>query len=144
MKGLSPTHTRNDSDRLTLYVIIPVYNEKTTLPDILQRVLHVPLAKEALVVDDGSTDGTRELLNQISEDGVKVIRRDTDQGKGAAIRTAMPYVQGQFLIIQDADLEYDPRDYLALIRALGSNDGGVVYGSRILNQANKASKYSAK
>ncbi len=144
MKGLSPTHTRNDSDRLTLYIVIPIHNEKTTLPDILQRVLHVPRAKEALVVDDGSTDGTRELLNQISEDGVKVIRRDTDQGKGAATRTAMPYVQGQFLIIQDADLEYDPRDYLALIRALGSSDGGVVYGSKILNQANKASKYSAK
>ena len=119
-----------------LSVIMPVYNEQATLPDILQRVLTVPIDKEILIVDDGSTDGTWDFLRQVSDKRIKVYRHATNRGKGSAIRTALPHVEGQFVIIQDGDLEYDPMDYLSLIRALDDSDG-VVYGSRNLRQANR-------
>ena len=115
-----------------LSVIIPVYNEAATLPELLKRVMGVPVEKEILIVDDGSTDGTREFLDRISDTGVSVLRHEANRGKGAAIRTALPHTRGQFVIIQDGDLEYDPMDYLVLLRAIHDSDG-VVYGSRNLN-----------
>lgn len=118
-----------------LSVIMPIYNEKATLPEILQSVLAVPVDKEIIVVDDGSTDGTGEFLKNISDKGIKVVRYESNRGKGSAIRTALPLVEGQLVIIQDGDLEYDPRDYLALMRALDDSQG-VVYGSRNLRLAN--------
>lgn len=122
-------------DKPILSVIMPVYNELPALPEILKRVLLVPVAKEVLVVDDGSTDGTRACLDQISDKTITVLHHETNRGKGAAIRTALPYVRGQYVVIQDGDLEYDPMDYLALIRAVPGSDG-VVYGSRNLNPNN--------
>jgi dolichol-phosphate mannosyltransferase len=119
-----------------LSVIMPVYNELPTLPEILKRVLLVPVAKEVLVVDDGSTDGTWDFLKHISDERIKVFRHATNRGKGSAIRTALPYVEGQLVIIQDGDLEYDPMDYLALMRAVDDSQG-VVYGSRNLCKANR-------
>lgn len=119
-----------------LSVIMPVYNEKATLPDILRSVVGVPVDKEIIIVDDGSTDGTWDFLKDVSDKGIKVFRHESNRGKGAAIRTALPYVEGQLVIIQDGDLEYDPMDYLALVRAIDAGEG-VVYGSRNLRQANR-------
>ena len=116
----------------TLSVIIPVYNEAATLPELLKRVIGVPVEMEILIVDDGSTDGSREFLDHISDTRVSVLRHEANRGKGAAIRTALPHTRGQFVIIQDGDLEQDPMDYLVLLRAIHDSDG-VVYGSRNLN-----------
>lgn len=115
-----------------LSVIIPVYNEAATLPELLKRVMVVPVDKEILIVDDGSTDGTSDFLKEISDERIKVLRHDANRGKGAAIRTALPHVRGAFVIVQDGDLELDPTDYLVLLRAI-DDSAGVVYGSRNLN-----------
>ena len=114
-----------------LSVIIPVYNEAATLPELLKRVMVVPVDKEILIVDDGSTDGTSDFLKEISDERIKVLRHDANRGKGAAIRTALPHTRGALVIVQDGDLEYDPMDYLVLLRAIDDSDG-VVYGSRNL------------
>jgi glycosyltransferase involved in cell wall biosynthesis len=92
----------------------------------------VPVNKEVLIVDDGSTDGTGVFLKKISHQQIRILRHDTNQGKGAAIRTALRHVRGEFVIIQDGDLELDPMEYLLLLEAVHENDG-VVYGSRNLN-----------
>ena len=115
-----------------LSVIIPVYNEAATLPELLKRVMVVPVDKEILIVDDGSTDGTSDFLKEISDEHIKVLRHDANRGKGAAIRTALPHTRGALIIVQDGDLELDPMDYLVLLRAIDDSDG-VVYGSRNLN-----------
>ena len=115
-----------------LSVIIPVYNEAATLPELLKRVMVVPVDKEILIVDDGSTDGTSDFLKEISDERIKVLRHDANRGKGAAIRTALPHTRGALVIVQDGDLELDPMDYLVLLRAIDDSDG-VVYGSRNLN-----------
>jgi glycosyltransferase involved in cell wall biosynthesis len=114
-----------------LSVIIPVYNEAATLPELLRRVLAVPVLKEILIVDDGSTDGTRDFLKTIWDNDLTVVRHDANWGKGAAIRTAIQHARGEFVIIQDGDLEYEPMDYLALLQAIYDSEG-VVYGSRNL------------
>lgn len=117
----------------TLSVLIPVYNEKATLLELVRRVESVPLpvAKEIVLVDDGSTDGTRELLNTLDA-RVKVVFHERNRGKGAAIRTALARASGDFVIIQDADLEYDPADYPGLLAPLLDGRADVVYGSRFL------------
>ncbi|HLI47580.1 MAG TPA: glycosyltransferase family 2 protein [Chthonomonas sp.] len=119
--------------RYVLSVLMPVMNEQGTLLALLDRVLAVPIEKEILIVDDGSTDGTRELL-QTEVDGkiphVRVFYHERNQGKGAAIRTALPYAQGEFCIIQDGDLEYDPQDYLVILKAFSDPNVSAVYGSR--------------
>jgi glycosyltransferase involved in cell wall biosynthesis len=119
-------------DAPMLSVIIPVYNEAATLPELLKRVMVVPVEKEVLIVDDGSTDSTGDFLKEISDKTVTVLRHERNRGKGAAIRTALPYIRGEFVIIQDGDLEYDPMDYLVLLQAVHDSEG-VVYGSRNLN-----------
>lgn len=121
-----------------LSVIIPVYNERATLPEILTRVLNVPIEKEILIVDDGSTDGIHAWLATIVDERVRVLRHDSNRGKGSAIRTALPYARGRYVMIQDADLEYDPRDYMSLIDAAKGGEV-VVYGSRNLHRANRIS-----
>ena len=116
---------------MTLSVIIPVYNEMRTIEEILRRVRAVDIAKEVIIVDDGSTDGTREFLRSVErEDGFKVIFHARNKGKGAAIRTAIPNVTGDIVLIQDADLEYDPQDYPRIIAPIVEGRAGVVYGSR--------------
>lgn len=117
-----------------LTVIIPVYNEKETILALLERVRAVEIPKQIILVDDGSSDGTREILGQLDLPGVLVIMHDRNRGKGAAIRTALSQVRGRMVIIQDADLEYDPQDYHLLVQTLERSGGPVVYGSRLLRR----------
>jgi glycosyltransferase involved in cell wall biosynthesis len=118
---------------MKLSVIIPVYNEETTIQEILKQVRAVGLAYEIIIVDDGSTDRTRELLKaEETQPGTSVIYHDRNQGKGAAVRTGFDRATGEILLIQDADLEYDPRDYPVLLRPIEEGRVKVVYGSRFL------------
>jgi dolichol-phosphate mannosyltransferase len=122
---------------MKLSVIIPVYNEKKTILKIVRQVKAVDLEKEILIVDDGSTDGTKEALKSLEGDEeIRIFYHDTNRGKGSAIRTALDHVQGDLVIVQDADLEYDPRDYTKLVRPIMEGKTQVVYGSRYLNQEN--------
>ena len=116
---------------MKLSVIIPVYNEVETILEVIKKVKEVPLDKEIIVVDDGSTDGTRGLLEAWGEE-IKVLFHQVNQGKGAAIRTAIPNITGDIVIIQDADLEYDPSEYPRLIAPILEGKADVVYGSRFL------------
>jgi glycosyltransferase involved in cell wall biosynthesis len=119
---------------MKISVLIPVYNEINTIEEIVARVQAVALEKEIIIVDDGSTDGTREYLQEIAQtiENAKVIYHDHNQGKGAALRTAFMSATGDVLIIQDADLEYDPREYPALLEPIVDGRADVVYGSRFL------------
>jgi glycosyltransferase involved in cell wall biosynthesis len=121
-----------DSEPL-LTVIVPVFNEKTTIDRLLAAVLDAPFSKQVVVVDDGSSDGSAELLEKWSERrAIEFLRHARNEGKGAAIRTALRYARGRFVVIQDADLEYDPQDYFRLIQPLLDGHAEVVYGSRRL------------
>jgi dolichol-phosphate mannosyltransferase len=113
---------------------MPVHNEVNTIREALTQVQAVDLEKEIIIVDDCSSDGTREILAQIADDQLKVIYDDHNTGKGAAIRTALPYVTGNIIIIQDGDLEYNPADYHKLIEPIIEGRASVVYGSRFLGE----------
>lgn len=115
---------------MKLSVVIPVYNEIETINEILKRVQSVPHDKEIIVVDDRSTDGTTEFLSQISDDNITVLFHPVNRGKGAALRTGFERVTGDIVIIQDADLEYDPSEYGRLIESILDGRADVVYGSR--------------
>lgn len=115
---------------MRLSVVIPVYNECEYILDIIQRVVDVGLAHEIIVVDDCSTDGTREVLARVADSSVKVHFHDRNQGKGAALRTGFGKAVGDIVIIQDADLEYDPSEYPRLIKPILDGQADVVYGSR--------------
>jgi glycosyltransferase involved in cell wall biosynthesis len=114
--------------------VIPVYNEVGTIKEIVSRVQAVDLEKEIIIVDDGSTDGTRELLQEISlaQKNVRGFYHERNQGKGAALRTGFEAATGDIVIIQDADLEYDPRDYPLLLEPILDGRADIVYGSRFL------------
>jgi len=121
-------------DAMKLSVVIPVYNEKDTIREILRRVQDVDLPKEIIVIDDCSTDGTREILQSLPpSDNVKILFQPRNAGKGAALRAGFRQVSGDIVIIQDADLEYDPAEYPELIRPILKNKADVVYGSRFLS-----------
>ncbi|MBI5838702.1 MAG: glycosyltransferase family 2 protein [Chloroflexi bacterium] len=125
-----------------LSVIIPVYNEAESIQEILKRVQHTKLAKEIIVVDDGSKDGTRDILKKLDgKGGVHVILHEQNKGKGAAVRTGMSTAKGDVLLIQDADLEYDPRDYPHLLQPIEEGIADVVYGSRFLGGPRRATMY---
>ncbi len=115
-----------------LSVIIPVYNEVSTVKEILAKITAVDLDKEIIMVDDGSSDGTTGFLSQIKEKNIKIIYCAKNRGKGAAFLTGIENATGKFVIPQDADLEYDPQDYLALVKYAVKYDLPVVYGSRFL------------
>jgi glycosyltransferase involved in cell wall biosynthesis len=118
---------------MKLSVIIPVYNEIESIREIVKRVQGTKLAWEIVLVDDGSIDGTRDLLKEMDGKGnVRVILHEKNQGKGAAVRTGFEAARGEILLIQDADLEYDPRDYPTLLKPLEEGIADVVYGSRFL------------
>jgi glycosyltransferase involved in cell wall biosynthesis len=119
---------------MKLSVIIPVYNERRTLRAVVERVLAVPLEMELICVDDGSRDGSRELLEALQKEHPKVrtIFQPRNMGKGAALRRGIQEATGDFVLIQDADLEYDPVDYPALLEPLIQEKADVVYGSRFL------------
>ena len=118
---------------MKLSVIIPIYNEIESLREIVKRVQDTKLAWEIVLVDDGSIDGTRDLLKEMDgKDNIHVVLHEKNQGKGAAVRTGFEAARGEVLLIQDADLEYDPRDYPTLLKPLEEGIADVVYGSRFL------------
>ena len=124
-----------DITQITLSVVIPVYNEAATIEEIIGRVRAVDIPKQIVLVDDGSVDGTCVVLCVLVQGAypdVKVILHERNRGKGAAIRTAVEHCTGDFVIIQDADLEYDPREYFALLEPLLDGRADVVFGSRFL------------
>jgi len=131
---------------MKLSIVIPVFNEEKTVSEILRRIEEVDLSqlgfeKEIIIVDDGSTDGTRQILKGF-EDKYKVIYHSQNQGKGMATRTGLGRVTGDYVIIQDADLEYDPQDYKKLLSLAIQNKAEVVYGYRELNSKDKPSHWS--
>lgn len=127
---------------MKLSVIIPVYNEVESIETILKRVQDTGRAREIIAVDDGSQDGTRDLLKKLDgKKGVRVILHEKNQGKGAAVRTGMSAAKGDVLLIQDADLEYDPRDYPELLKPIEEGLADVVYGSRFLGRAHRVTMF---
>jgi len=118
---------------MKLSVIMPVYNEVDTIREIVRRVQQVKLAHEIVIVDDGSVDGTREILKELEQmPDVRVLLHDRNQGKGTAVVTGMKAAVGDVMVIQDADLEYDPRDYPVLLKPIEEGIADAVFGSRFL------------
>jgi glycosyltransferase involved in cell wall biosynthesis len=119
-----------------LSVIVPVFNERNTVVEILRRMRSVdlPIDREFIVVDDGSDDGTRSVLTQLGDSTTKVVSHPQNRGKGAAIRTGLEHVTGDLVLIQDADLEYDPDDWLRLLAPVLKGRADVVYGSRFTGE----------
>jgi glycosyltransferase involved in cell wall biosynthesis len=122
-----------------LSVLVPVYNEERTLEEVVRRVKAVPVPKEIILVDDGSRDRSREILDRLRQESdraadpsnrVQVVLQPFNQGKGAALREALRHVSGDIVIVQDADLEYDPKDYPALLEPIEQGFADVVYGTR--------------
>jgi glycosyltransferase involved in cell wall biosynthesis len=123
---------------MKISVIIPVFNEASTITTIIERVKATDIAGEIVIVDDGSTDGTRALLAEMDgKEGVRVILHEKNLGKGSAVRTGIDHVTGDVIIIQDADLEYDPREYANLLKPIYEGLADVVYGSRFLGAARR-------
>lgn len=119
-------------DKAVLSVIMPVYNEKDTITKIIEKVVALDILKELIIVDDGSTDGTREILKDYHMgDKIKVFFHDKNMGKGAAIRTASHKIRGEIVVIQDGDLEYEPKEFYELIKPITDDMADVVYGSRL-------------
>ena len=117
---------------MKLSIVMPVYNESASIQEILKRVQALPHAKEIIIVDDGSLDGTREILPTLAGGEVRVFFHDTNHGKGAALRTGFAHVRGDVVVVQDADLEYNPRDIPALLAPIERGEADVVFGSRFL------------
>ena len=124
---------------MKLSVLVPVYNEERTLEEVVRRVCAFPMAKEIILVDDGSKDRSREILTHLQEanqrandplNQIKIFFQPQNQGKGAALRTALGHVTGEIVLVQDADLEYDPADYSALLEPIKKGQADVVYGTR--------------
>jgi len=115
-----------------LSVVMPCYNEEATIATVVKEVLGSPFTAELLIIDDGSKDGTRDILTTLDDPKVRVLLQPYNQGKGAAIRRGFEEAKGPFVIVQDADLEYDPREYATLLEPLLADKADVVYGSRFM------------
>jgi glycosyltransferase involved in cell wall biosynthesis len=124
-----------------LSVVIPVYNEKQWVRELLRRVQEVPIPKEIVIVDDCSTDGTRDILKQLEEPNIRVILQEHNQGKGAALREGFRHATGSVILVQDADLEYDPSEYPRLIQPILENKADVVFGSRFIGDSHRVLYY---
>jgi glycosyltransferase involved in cell wall biosynthesis len=120
-----------------LSVIIPVYNEEQWISKLLTRVQAVPIPKEIIIVDDCSTDGTRTILERLQTDNIRVIFQPVNRGKGAALRAGIAEAEGDVIVVQDADLEYDPAEYPRLIQPILDNRADVVYGSRFIGESHR-------
>lgn len=125
---------QNYKDKLRLSVIMPVYNEERTLLDIIEKIKSINIEKELIIVDDGSNDKTKQILDNFKNSSIKIIRHLYDKGKGTAVRTALEYIDGDIVIIQDADLEYDPGDILKLLKPVKEGKAEVIYGSRFTGE----------
>ena len=130
-------------DDLLLSVVIPVYNEKNTIHEILRQVRAVPISKQIILVDDCSKDGTRELLRELkeSEPDLTIVFHEVNQGKGAALRTGFKEAKGDIVIVQDADLEYDPSQYPQLLQPIIEGKADVVFGSRFIGESHRVLKF---
>src|SRR5205807_1599933 len=125
-----------------LSVVIPVYNERQWIRELVRRVVAVPIPKEILIVDDCSTDGTREILRELERQrDVRVLYQPDNQGKGAALREGFRQARGDIVLVQDADLEYDPAEYPRLIQPILENRADVVYGSRFIGESHRVLYY---
>ncbi len=130
---------------MKLSVVMPVFNEKSTLNEIVEKVLAMQIVSELLIVDDHSTDGTRELLKEfVAIDRIRVILKDKNEGKGSAVTLGIRHAKGDVILIQDADLEYNPSDYPALMKPIEDGDVDVVYGSRFLRKPELALYFSSR
>lgn len=128
---------------MKLSVIMPIYNEIHTVEEILRRVSNTSVAQQIILVDDGSTDGTSEILDRLTKDQthLQLIRHDKNRGKGAAVRTGIAAATGDLVLIQDADLEYDPRDIPSLLIPIQEGIADVVYGSRFLGAPRRSTMF---
>jgi glycosyltransferase involved in cell wall biosynthesis len=124
-------------DGFKLSVVIPVYNERQWVRELVRRVQAVPIPKEIVVVDDFSSDGTRDILRELEAEGVRVFYQPHNQGKGAALREGFRHVTGDVVVVQDADLEYDPAEYPLLIQPILENRADVVFGSRFIGNSHR-------
>ena len=120
---------------MLLSIVIPVYNEKNTVLDIIKKIDSLPtsLNRELIIVDDGSTDGTREILKSLeNRNDVKLIYKESNSGKGDSLKVGFKNSKGDYVIVQDADLEYEPEDYFKLLEAIDGKDNTIIYGSRFM------------
>jgi glycosyltransferase involved in cell wall biosynthesis len=128
-------------DGFKLSVVIPVYNEEQWIRELLRRVREVPIPKEIIVVDDCSKDGTRDILRELTGGDVRVFYQEVNQGKGAALREGFKHCTGDVIVVQDADLEYDPAEYPRLIQPILDNRADVVFGSRFIGDSHRVLYY---
>lgn len=132
-----PDGSNRSSAGLKLSIIMPVYNEKDTVQRVFEKVQELKIAKEIIIVDNCSTDGTREIVKSLQWPGVTTILQPRNMGKGTSVRTAIPRCRGEYTVIQDGDLEYDPNDILRLLEVAERENADAVFGSRVLGASGK-------